>query len=215
MTRIQLIASLRLWERRLKLRRRKHNFYHNDSKRSVAERQQLATKWHKLVIEAERMVSRRRKQLAKQSPMRVRALNTAEDLIGVMEVGGNNMGKKVLEIIRANGGWGPEPWCGDFCAHCYRRAGSKVVQRAWAAVVNIGFLTGMSKVKSPLAGDLVCFKFDHVGIYVKDLGGGWIETIEGNTGRAGAVSDSRTGGDGVYRKRRSKTQVSRYVRVHR
>ncbi len=60
-----LIVSLKKWERRLKGRREKHDFYHDDSKRPDAERQKLATKWHKNVDEAEYWVSRRRTELAR------------------------------------------------------------------------------------------------------------------------------------------------------
>jgi hypothetical protein len=52
-------------------------------------------------------------------------------------------------------------------------------------------------------------------MFVRDRGDGTIETIEGNTGASGAVSDSRTGGDGVYRKVRPKSLVKDYLRVHR
>lgn len=60
-----LTASLKKWERRLEGRRKKHAFYHNESKRPEAERKKLATKWHKNVQEAEYWVSRRRKELAR------------------------------------------------------------------------------------------------------------------------------------------------------
>ena len=215
MTTAALRASRALWLRRERYRYRKWVFYRDKSKRPIAERTELRRKWWRLYEQARRMRVRRDRQIAAKTPLRVKALAEAKKLIGVMEVGGNNMGAKVLEIIRANGGTGPEPWCGDFVAWCYRRAGSKVVQRAWAAVRYLGFLTGMKIVKTPLPGDIVCFTFDHTGIYVRDLGGGQIETVEGNTGRTGAVSDSATGGDGVYLKRRPKSQVSRYVRVTR
>lgn len=150
-----------------------------------------------------------------QPTLQQRALKEARDLVGVMEQGGNNSGPKVLEIIRANGGTGPEPWCGDFVAYCYKRAGSKAVTRSWAAVRFIGRIAGQRVVRRPRPGDLVCFTFDHVGIFVRRDGPGRIVTIEGNTGASGAVSDSRTGGDGVYVKRRSTSLVSRYVRVTR
>lgn len=156
-----------------------------------------------------------RKQVAAHKPLRLKALSEARKLVGVMEVGGNNQGKVVTQIIRANKGAGPEPWCGDFVAYAYRKAGSKAVQRGWASVSLIGRLAGMGRTSSPQAGDLVVFNFDHVGMFVKDLGGGFIETIEGNTGASGAVSDSKTGGDGVYVKKRSKALVARYVRVLR
>lgn len=147
-------------------------------------------------------------------PLRVRAYNVAHTLIGVMEHGGNNVGEQVTKIIRENGGSGPEPWCGDFVAYCYRHAGSKRVTRSWAAVALLRGVLGITATSSPRTGDLVRFNFDHVGLFVKDNENGSITTIEGNTGAAGAVSDSSTGGDGVYEKIRSKSLVRDYLRVH-
>ena len=148
----------------------------------------------------------------KRMPLRLRAYLVAESLVGVMEQGGNNAGPMVERIIRANQGVKGEPWCGDFMAYCYRLAGSKRVVRAWAAVRLIRGLLGIRATSHPLKGDLVRFNFDHVGMFVSNLGGE-IQTIEGNTGATGAVSDSRTGGDGVYEKRRAKSLVRDYLRV--
>ena len=153
--------------------------------------------------------------IKRKTPIRLKALAVAEGLVGVMEQGGNNTGPIVDKIIRANGGVIGEPWCGDFCAYCYRLAGSKAVQRLWAAVRALFGLFGIKRVSNPAPGDLVRFTFDHVGMFVRDLGDGTIETIEGNTGASGAVSDSATGGDGVYRKVRDKSLVNDYLRVTR
>lgn len=142
------------------------------------------------------------------------ALAEAQKLVGVMESGGNNQGAKVSEIIKANGGTGPEPWCGDFVAYCYRLAGSKAVTRSWAAVRLLGHLTGQLVVAKPKPGDIVCYSFDHTGLYVREDGPDHIIAIEGNTGAVGAVSDGN-GSDGVYVKRREKSLVARYVRVRR
>jgi len=144
-----------------------------------------------------------------------RAYRIGSGLVGVMESGGNNNGAMVLKIIRANGGTGPEAWCGDFIAYCYRLAGSKSVTRSWAAVRLVSTVAGVRRVGNPRRGDLVRFTFDHIGLFVRDCGNGTIETLEGNTGRTGAVSDSSTGGDGVYRKIRSKGLVQDYLRVGR
>jgi hypothetical protein len=147
--------------------------------------------------------------------LRERAYTVACGLVGVMEQGGNNMGPVVTKIIRANGGAGPEPWCGDFVAYCYRNAGSHGVDRTWASVHECGNDPDVHRVGRPERGDLVRFTFDHIGMYVRDVDGGTIETIEGNTGASGAVSDSSTGGDGVYRKHRSRSLVSDFLRVER
>jgi hypothetical protein len=152
---------------------------------------------------------------AAKKPLRVRALDVAETLVGVMEQGGNNMGPMVTKIIKANGGTGPEPWCGDTVAYCYRQAGSTMVTRAWASVYFLGQILGLTKTSAPLPGDIVRYTFSHTGLFVKDNGNGTITTIEGNTGPSGAVSDSRTGGDGVYKKIRPKSLVADYRHVTR
>jgi hypothetical protein len=215
---MNLNVSLALWERRLAYRRRKRASVRKHSGRTVTHTEAAhIRKWDRLIAEAEQAVAHRRKQLAAARPLRLRALAEAERLVGIMEVGGNNMGQAVLSLIRENGGTGPESWCGDFDAHCYRHAGSKGVQRSWAAVRFLGFLTGMKIVsaRDAMPGDIVCFTFDHTGLLRRKISAGVIETVEGNTGRAGAVSDSRTGGDGVYIKRRPTSLVARYVRVTR
>lgn len=178
----------------------------------------LTMLWHARVIYREAKLAVYRKVV--HAPLRLRALHVAETLVGVMEQGGNNNGPVVGRIIHENGGVIGEPWCGDFVAYAYRHAGSKAVQRGWASTLQLGFLTGQKRVTLPQPGDIVVYDFpggassDHTGIFVKFIPGG-IEAIEGNTGATGAVSDSATGGDGVYRKHRTTNQVARYVRVLR
>jgi hypothetical protein len=147
--------------------------------------------------------------------LRERAYKVADGLVGVMETGGNNAGPTVAKIIAANGGAGPEPWCGDFVAYCYRNAGSHGVERTWASVKELGKDADVHAVPDPERGDLVRFNFDHVGMFVRRIDPRTIETIEGNTGASGAVSDSKTGGDGVYRKHRAASLVTDYLRVER
>lgn len=160
------------------------------------------------------MIARREKQLAAKKPLRLRALAQAEKLIGVMEQGGNNRGAEVEKIIREGGGLAGQAWCGWFAAAVYKRAGSRSVDWKWGAVRLLSLASGVRRTSNPQPGDLVRFTFDHVGLFVRDRGA-FIETIEGNTGATGAVSDSKTGGDGVYRKRRPKSQVQDYLRVTR
>jgi hypothetical protein len=204
-----LRLSLRRWKRRLRYRTRRLIA----AKRS-GNKTRIA-KWERLVNEAAKNVGRRREQLAARRTLGSRALAEAKKLVGIMEQGGNNVGPKVSAIIRAQGGTPGEPWCGYFVAYCYRRAGSSAVEWRWAAVRLLSAVSGVKRTSSPRAGDLVRFTFDHVGLFVKDNADGTITTIEGNTGASGAVSDSRTGGDGVYRKIRPKSQVHDYLRVTR
>lgn len=151
---------------------------------------------------------------AASTPLRERAYKIALHEVGVMESGGNNSGTPLSRYERPNGASGPEPWCGDFQAYCYRKAGSKAVQRLWASVYFLGRIAGLHKTSSPQRGDLVRFTFDHVGMFVRHVSPGIIETIEGNTGASGAVSDGN-GRDGVYIKHRSTSLVQDYLRVER
>lgn len=153
--------------------------------------------------------------LKARKPLREKAYDQAVKLIGVMERGGNNVGAEVEKIIREGGGLRGQAWCGWFCAAVYKRAGSKAPSWHWGAVRLYIPLSGVSRTSSPKRGDLVRFTFDHIGMFVKDNGNGTIETIEGNTGSTGAVSDSATGGDGVYRKTRSKSLVRDYLHITR
>lgn len=155
------------------------------------------------------------------------AYESAAKLLGIVEVGGNNNGRRVLEIIHANGGTGPEPWCGDTVAWCYRHAGSRAVNRGWATAFALGRIAGMGSIKLPIRGDIVVYTFDHCGIVdtycnvegaaVAHHAATHIRTIEGNTSAIGALnqSDSRNGGDGVFRKIRPLDEVLRFVRVYR
>jgi hypothetical protein len=155
---------------------------------------------------------RRLARLRRKPPLRIRAYNEARRLIGIMEQGGNNRGPAVEKIIHEGGGLPGQAWCGWFCAAIYKRAGSKAVDWHWGAVRLMYPLPKVRQIARPERGDLVRFKFDHVGIFVRDHGS-FIETIEGNTGASGAVSDSKTGGDGVYRKHRDKSLVRDYLRI--
>lgn len=166
-----------------------------------------------------------RKAAKKRLALRQRAHREAMKLIGVMEQGGNNVGEEVETIIRGGGGRRGQPWCGWFCAYVYKLAGSKSVTGAWGAVRLYVPLTGIKRTKTPLSGNLVRFTFDHIGMFVHwcDAQGTkvprntatHIKTIEGNTGRSGAVSDSKTGGDGVYVKIRSRKLVRDYLHITR
>lgn len=151
---------------------------------------------------------------AKRQPLRLRALAEAEQMLGTMERGANNRGPVVDKITRYAGGVLGEPWCVNFVIWAYGRAGSKYVKPGFTRAVRYMYpAPGVVRVAKPLPGDIVRFTFDHTGVFVRDLGNGEIETIEGNTGATGAVSDSRHGGDGVYRKRRAKHLVQDYLRV--
>ncbi len=171
------------------------------------------TKWERARATSWRKA--RAESAAKAATLRERAYKEAARLVGVMEKGGNNRGPEVEKIIRGGGGQVGDPWCGWFLAYVYARAGSTSVVWQWGSVRLWLPLTGIRRTSTPRRGDPVRFSFDHIGMFVRDLGTGYIETIEGNTGATGARSDSTTGGDGVYRKSRSKTLVRDYLEVTR
>lgn len=162
-----------------------------------------------------RVVRAWRKKLRSQGTLALRAYKVAEGLVGVMEQGGNNRGPMVSKIIRDNGGAVGEPWCGDFVAYCYRQAGSKAVNRSWASVYYLGRIAGLVRTSKPGRGDIVRYSFSHTGLYDRPLAPGLFLAIEGNTGASGAVSDSASGGDGVYHKQRATSLVDDYRKVTR
>lgn len=149
------------------------------------------------------------------APLRIRANEKAEAYIGVMEHGGNNRGEAVEEIIRIGGGLAGQAWCGWFNAATYKQAGSKMVDWHWGAVRLLSAVPGIGIVRVPKRGNIVRYKFDHEGQFVRWVDDHTIETIEGNTGASGAVSDSKTGGDGVYRKHRDISLVQDFINVPR
>lgn len=189
-------------ERHAIRRRRKNNLH--DLKLARKEVDGLEDK---VKDQAKKIEAKSKKIREQDQPLRLRAFAVAEEMLGVVEVGGNNTGPVVNKIIRANGGVIGEPWCGDFVAYCYRDAGSQLVDRAWASVnaIESGNNGDFKRIANPARGDVVTFSFSHTGLFDKwiDRKRGIFRTIEGNTGSFGAVSDSLTGGDGVYRKDRS------------
>ena len=158
-----------------------------------------------------------KKALPQRAPrgLRGRAYGEARHLVGVMERGGDNRGRKVEEIIRFAHGALAEEWCVDFLIWCYGHAGSTAVRPGFTRAVRFMLAPGLVATSTPQRGDIVRYTFDHTGMFVKDNGNGTITTIEGNTTATGAVSASSTGGQGVYVKIRSKSGVRDYLRVAR
>lgn len=159
------------------------------------------------VAAAERVIARH-----PDATLAERTLHQAELMLArhIFETGGNNRGPWVERIIRYAKGDIGEPWCVDFVIWCAGHAGSKQIRPGYPRAVAAMWTAGVVATQDPVPGDAVRFKFDHTGIFVKDNGDGTIQTIEGNTGARGAVSDGN-GNDGVYRKRRSKSDVRDYI----
>jgi cell wall-associated NlpC family hydrolase len=101
-------------------------------------------------------------------------------------------------------------WCGMFVSWCYDKAG--------LPLGNVGFSKGFAGCQTavahykkknkvtnnPIAGDIVFFdwnndgRYDHTGIFVKDIDGKSFETIEGNT----SLTNQSNGGQVMRRKRK-------------
>tara|TARA_Y100000004_G_scaffold183617_1_gene231670 strand:+ start:317 stop:949 length:633 start_codon:yes stop_codon:yes gene_type:complete len=149
---------------------------------------------------------------------------TAESQVGVEEEGMNG-GKEVRTYQQAT--WyapGPWPWCAAFVCWCVRAAAAIYESEGkkwshnrpttpgafkfeqWAKKENI---TLIKPVDAPAKrGDIVVFKFSHIGIVVKDQEGSTLHTVEGNTNPAGGRE-----GDGVYAKNRKIKHVRSLIRV--
>ncbi len=176
------------------------NARYRAAKRAQAKKYRLRAKYTALKVLA-------------REPLRVRALREAQSMLGVLEVGGNNRGPIVDKIIRSNGGDLGEAWCGDAVAYWYRRAGSTVVTRAWAAAhAGIwGWFTGvirLRKLKNLKPGHIVEYDWQHTGLFEEwiDKSAGKFFAIEGNTGAQGNTSD--TTADGIRRRVRNINDVA-------
>jgi hypothetical protein len=120
------------------------------------------------------------------------------------------------------------PWCNIFVSYCFRvgaqvtlcagsdapgvyRKGSAYVPSTAAWLRATGQWVGRA---APLPGDIAIFDFDgsgsggHIGIVEKALGGGKLQSIEGNT----SLSSDANGG-GVMRRVRLMSQVEGFGRI--
>jgi len=157
----------------------------------------------------------------------------AEAEVGVREHGGNNRGERIAAYQSAT--WlAPDdwPWCAAFVCWVIRNwlkvpgaADSVGIGNAetwrpktasafdflqWAKKQDLPILPESAEVH---AGDLVVYDFSHIGIVVEDAlqNSQFIYTVEGNTNGTGTrESDS---GDGVWRKKRSRSLANKFIRI--
>jgi len=151
--------------------------------------------------------------------------------VGVREEGGNNCGPRVREYQEAT--WltpGPWPWCAAFVDWCVREWVSQIgpkdlvfgkwTPEAWRPRTAGAFdlekwakdrkLPVLGPKSDADPGDIVVFDMSHCGIIVGDHPANslFLETVEGNTG-----SQNQRDGDGVWRKKRSRTMVRSIIRI--
>lgn len=142
--------------------------------------------------------------------------------VGVEEAGGSNCGPRVNEYKAATNLPSKEawPWCAAFVDWVVREAmkgGTYTFKRPttagawdlenWSIKQDGSTQTKRNPGADIKAGDIVIFKFSHVGIAVKGAADGHVTTVEGNTDSSG----SREGG-GVFRKLRNLSQVKTRIR---
>ena len=154
-------------------------------------------------------------------------IDTARAEIGVEEINGTNCGPRVNEYKAATNlpptkSW---PWCAAFICWCVREAllksgikETKTFKRPrtagawdfenWSLAQDNTTLTKKPHRGDIQAGDIVVFKFSHIGLAISapDKNGN-ATTIEGNTDGAG----SREGG-AVLRKPRSVSSIRSRIR---
>jgi hypothetical protein len=138
--------------------------------------------------------------------------------VGVREITGTNDGKEVEKYLRFSGLGKGNPWCAAFVGWCFHTAGVKAITSAWSPAwfpaEKIVYTRGLKTSYQPQSGDVfgIWFKrlgrIAHVG-FVDSWQGDVVMTVEGNTNSEGSRD-----GDGVYKKRRLKSQiyqVSRWI----
>lgn len=135
--------------------------------------------------------------------------------VGVKEATGKNDGKEVEAYLAATGLTKGNPWCAAFCAWCLDQASVPNPHSAYSPdwfrsrviySLSVSRQNNSSKAQ-PQQGDIFGIYFSsmgrvaHVG-FVHEWGNTWIQTVEGNSN-----DDGSRDGDGVYRKRRLKSQI--------
>ena len=149
------------------------------------------------------------------------ALRELQKLVGVHETGRNNDGPMVDKITRADSLPGEDySWCQSTQNYTWEKANGESLAGGTASVYFFradAIKHGWVVYGPPKRGDHITFRFhssipiDHVGQIERVVRIGKllvVQTIEGNTGASGAVSDPGTGRDGVYRKIRMVSRSS-------
>ena len=136
------------------------------------------------------------------------------------ELTGSNDGPRVEEYLASCRLGKGHAWCAAFVTWCYQQAGIAAVKSAWSPdwfpKNNTIYTRGEKNNVTPSKCDVFDIYFvekkrvAHVGFIDEwNEGSNYCITVEGNTNDTGSRE-----GDGVYRKRRIKSQiykVSRYI----
>jgi hypothetical protein len=150
-----------------------------------------------------------------QDADRVARIYSAE--IGVRELTGKNDGPRVEEYLASCGRKKGDAWCAAFVTWVFKQAGIKAVVSGWSPSwfpsSNTIYTRGAKNNKTPEKADVFGIYFQnlgriaHVGFVDDWEEGSFCITVEGNTNDEGSRE-----GDGVYKKRRLKSQVCKVSR---
>lgn len=104
------------------------------------------------------------------------------------------------------------PWCMAFVQWCFSQAGYKLPHKTASCSELLSWYRKYQPervVSVPKPRDIIIYNFGHTGI-VESVASGTITAIEGNTSAGDAGSQSN--GGGVFRRVRSKSLVTAYIR---
>lgn len=137
--------------------------------------------------------------------------------IGVRELTGHNDGHQVEIYLASCKLAKGNPWCAAFITWTYKKAGVKTVvsgySPAWFPASKTVYTRGAGANSVPGTADVFGIWFSsknriaHVGFIDQWPEGKYAITVEGNTNEAGSRE-----GDGVYKKRRLKSQIYKVSR---
>lgn len=148
------------------------------------------------------------------SSLRDLIIDTARKEIGVKEMPENSNLVKYNDWFYMKSGVGLA-WCGTFVSWVFNESkiplGVIDYSHGFASVpFAVNHISKFGKqVTVPMKGDIVMFdwdgdgKFDHTGIFEKDLGKGLFQSIEGNT----SVGNDSNGGTVMVRQRKYKFAI--------
>jgi hypothetical protein len=154
---------------------------------------------------------------AAATPEAIASIYTAE--IGVREKTGNNDGTRVEEYLKAANRKKGDAWCAAFVTWTFKQAGADAVVSGWSPdwfpAKNTIYVRGNQNNQTPHQADVFGIYFQdkgriaHVGFVDRWESGSssYAVTVEGNTNDSGSNE-----GDGVYRKRRLKSQLYKVSR---
>lgn len=105
-----------------------------------------------------------------------------------------------------------QPWCMMFVQWCFHQAGLTLQHRSASCSDMLSWYRKYAPEKvtnNPQPRDIIIYNFGHTGI-VESVAAGTITAIEGNT--SAGDSGSQSNGGGVFRRVRSKSLVTAYIR---